>query len=186
MIFRTISFNTLFLLAIVIASHPVNAQLLDEEALKSADAQQLLQEVTVFTTIQKGISLSVAECTLSTECTANVNRSEMEQLISLIDDRVNTLSLRYSDSGDTSLEPVLVGYADVRDSYKVTLEKMNSLPQFAQKDEVVDELGGDEFLSAAKSSRNALPENLMKLFQDVDEEIVDDAVDDATAPEETP
>ena len=161
------------------------AQILDDKTLESADAQILQKEIDVFTTIERGIALSVAECELLETCNASVNRGEVEQLISKIDDRVNALSLRYTENGDASLEGVLVNYADVRDSYKAILEKMGSLPQFAQQQETTDEFAGDDFFTAGTSKSNALPDNLMQLFQDADEEILDDATDDSTAPAST-
>lgn len=158
------------------------AQILDDGVIESADAQTLQQEIDVFTTIQRGINLSVAECELFEACNANVNRGEIERLISTIDGRVNSLSLRYSETGDSSLEGVLVAYADVRDSYKTILEKIGTMAQFAQQQEIDAASEGDDFFTAGTGSNNSVPAELMQLFQDADEELVDDPVEDSASP----
>jgi len=152
----------------------VHSQILEEQALDSADSAKFQQEIEIFTTIKDGITLSVAECELVESCTVNVNRGEVEQLITVIDTRVNALSLRYTESADPGLESVLVAYADTRDSYKSLLDKMNSMPQFAQQQDTASDLETDDFFTSAGGRAGSVPNELMQLFQDADEELVDD------------
>jgi len=178
----------LFLLAIspvliFTKTSELNAQILSEGSLETADVQRLQQDLSVFTTIQRGITLSVAECELSETCSASVNRGELEQLITTVDGRVNSLSLRYTESGDAGLENILVGYADVRDSYRLLLDKMATLPQFASQQAISSDLEGDDFFTSGTGRVNRISDDLMQLFQDADEELVDDALDEETTPE---
>jgi hypothetical protein len=152
----------------------VHSQILEEQVLDSADSAKFQQEIDIFTTIKDGITLSVAECELVESCPVNVNRSEVEQLITVIDSRVNALSLRYTESADRGLESVLVSYADTRDGYKALLDKMNTMPQFAQQSDVASDLETDDFFTGAGSRAGAMPNELMQLFQDADEELLDD------------
>jgi hypothetical protein len=152
-------------------------QILEEQVLDSADSAKFQQEIDIFTTIKDGIALSVAECELVETCAVNVNRGEVEQLITVIDTRVNALSLRYTESADPGLESVLVAYADTRDSYKALLDKMNSMPQFAQQQDVASDLEVDDFFTAAGGRAGSVPNELMQLFQDADEELVDDDIE---------
>lgn len=187
MLLKTISPKTWSLwvgtLCIFVNAVFAQAQIIEDGSIESADAQSLLQEIELFTTIQQGISLSVTECELLDACNASVNRSEVEQLISTIDNRVNALSLRYTETGDTGLESILVGYVDVRDNYKLILEKMASIPVFAQQESAAVGFDGDDFFTGATNS-GSVSDDLMQLFQDADDELVDDALEDVPATEE--
>lgn len=163
--------------------YTINAQILDERNIESADTQVLKNELDVFATIQYGISLSVAECEVLDTCSASVNRGEVEQMMTTIDSRVNTLSLRYTETGDTGLESILVGYADMRDSYNEILEKMADMPQFEQQQEITTDLERDDFFTSGASRSNSVSNDLMQLFRDSDEELVDDFSDESTIPE---
>jgi len=163
--------------ALLLTIGNAHGQILEETVLDSADSAKFQQEIAIFTTIKDGIALSVAECELVDTCSVNVNRGEVEQLITVIDTRVNVLSLRYTESVDSGLESVLVAYADTRDGYKSLLDKMNSMPQFAQQQDVASDLETDDFFTAAGALAGSVPNELMQLFQDADEELVDDEID---------
>jgi hypothetical protein len=154
------------------------AEILSEEDAATADTGALRQEIDLFTTIQRGVLLSVVECELVETCTAGVNKSEVEQIISMLDTRINSLSVRYTDTEDPALETVLLGYVDVRDSYNAILEKMDALPVFDVTEEaVVDEFGGDAFYGGVNSTgTGGVSQELFRLFQDADDELSDDDI----------
>lgn len=134
-------------------------------------------------TIQQGIKLSVAECELVENCTPTVSRVELDQIVTMLDNRVNTLSLRYSETTDAALEGVLLSYADMRDSYKQILGKMDTMPLFAAEQPAVeDALETDDFFTKGVAGTGKVSADLMQLFRDEDEDLVDDVID---TPEES-
>lgn len=151
---------------------PVSAQILSEDYAANADILILNNEIDIFSTIEEGVRLSVAECELFESCSASVNRDELDQLITTINTRINSLSLRYSDSGESGLEEVLVSYVDIRDNYNQILEKIESMPQFETED-LESDVGFDAFFSFGPVN-NEVSDELMDLYRDVDEEITDD------------
>ena len=165
-------------------SYNASAQLLEDDALQSAEVQKLSQEIDMLNTIQRGIKLSVAECELSETCSTIVSRAELDQIISMLDARVDSLSLRYSETTDTALEGVLVAYADMRDGYKQILDKIAAMPQFAtQEAAAADGLETDEFFTAGAAGSGSVSAELMQLFSDADDELVDDITDDSEQPD---
>ncbi|MGK0297615.1 MAG: hypothetical protein ACI9XC_001225 [Gammaproteobacteria bacterium] len=150
-------------------------QILNDDYAAGADALILKNEISIFSSIQEGVKLSVAECEIFDSCNASVNRDELNQLITTIDGRINSLSVRYSDSGETALEEVLIGYVDIRDSYNVILERIESLPQFIHE-EIEEDFGGDDFFGFGATTYNAVSDEIQQMFEDVDEEIIDDDI----------
>lgn len=165
----------------------VSAQILEDRSLASAEVQKLKQEVEMLSTIQQGIKLSVAECELVESCSPTVSRVELDQIVAMLDTRVNTLSLRYSETTDAELEGVLLSYADMRDSYKQILGKMDGMPQFAaEQPEVADALATDDFFTAKVGGTGKVSAELMQLFRDEDEDLVDDVIDTPENPGDNP
>lgn len=170
----------------ILLSSAVAAEILDEDVAPGAEVSLLRQELTVFTSIHNGVLLSVAECELSDSCDASVSRTEIEAIIGTINNRVNTLSVRYLDSNDAELENVLIAYADARDDYNAILEKLAAMPQFYRQEETVadDLVTDDAFLN--RGAGGGVSAELLRLYEDIDEEIVDDELmieDDLTVPE---
>jgi len=151
----------------------LDAQILTEDTANNASLGVLKQEVEVFTTIRNGLYLSVAECELFDQCDANVNKGEIEQLLVVLDNRINLLSARYTVTTEADLESILVGYVDVRDGYSNILQKMESLPQFEHQLNTAD-IGIDLYGSDATSGE--VPDNLLRLFMDTDNDLVDDDI----------
>jgi hypothetical protein len=168
----TVKLTLLFIL--LVAINNIHAQILNEDYAAGADVLILKNELDIFSTIQQGVQLSVVECELFETCSASVNRDEISQLISTIDTRINALSVRYSDAQDVSLEEVLVSYVDIRDSYNVILDKMNSMPQFEVEEVVEDEFGFDDFFGFGAAAASEVSPEIQQLFEDVDDEIIDD------------
>jgi hypothetical protein len=167
---------SLFLLLIVVNSNTA-AQILNSDYASGADTLILKNEIDIFSTIQEGIRLSIAECELFDSCNANVNREELNQIIDTINIRINTLSIRYSDTPETALEDVLIAYVDVRDQYNELLDKIADMPEFAVDEPVVD-FEFEDYLnnasSASPSNTNEVSDEYMDLFEDADEALLDD------------
>jgi hypothetical protein len=107
-------------------------------------------------------------------------------LISTINGRINSLSVRYSDTGEAALEEVLVGYVDIRDGYNEILEKIESLPQFEVKETPVDEFGFDGFFGFGPATTNEVSPEIQQLFEDADEELSDDILTDDVDSQDIP
>ena len=170
---RPISKCCAMIAVILLFTQNINAQILSEDYAAGADVVILKNEINIFSSIQEGVRLSVIECELFESCSASVNRDELSQLITTIDGRINTLSLRYSDTDEADLEEVLIGYVDVRDGYNEILEKLETLPQFAQQ-QSTDEFSFDDFFTFEGNSDTSVPSEMQELFEDADEELVDD------------
>jgi len=162
------------LFIMLIALNAAHSQILNEDYAAGADVLILKNELDIFSTIQQGVQLSVVECELFKTCSASVNRDEISQLISTIDTRINALSVRYTDAQDASLEEVLVSYVDIRDSYNLILDKMNTMPQFEVEEVVEDEFGFDDFFGFGAAAASEVSPEIQQLFEDVDDEIIDD------------
>lgn len=163
-------------LVILFASKYASAQILNSNYASGADVLILQNEIDIFSTIQEGIKLSIAECELFDTCSANVNMEELNQIINTINTRINTLSLRYTESGESALENVLIAYVDIRDQYNSLLEKVSDMPEFETSDSVV-EFEFEDYLSNTSTpadSNNELSEEYRELFEDADEALLDD------------
>ena len=165
-------------LVLVLFSASINAsaQILNADYAAGADVLILKNEIDIFSTIQEGIKLSIAECELFDSCSANVNMEELNQIINTINTRINTLSLRYTDSEETALVDVLIAYVDIRDEYNNLLEKISDMPEFETTDSVVD-FEFEDYLSntpTPANPNNELSEEYRELFEDADEALLDD------------
>lgn len=169
------SYYISLLLVLISVSTNTSAQILNAEYASGADVLILQNEIDIFSTIQEGIKLSIAECELIDSCNANVNLEELNQIISTINTRINTLSLRYTDTPETALENVIVGYVDIRDQYNELLDKISDMPEFETNNAVVD-FEFDDYLSntSSPSNSNGVSEEYMNLFEDADEALEDD------------
>ncbi len=164
---------SLFLVLILVNTN-TSAQILNADYASGADVLILNNEINIFTTIQEGIRLSIVECELFDTCSASVNTEELNQIISTINNRINSLSIRYSDSGEIALEDVLIGYVDIRDQYNELLEKISDMPQFEVEESVVEFEFEDYISSPSTSQSNEVSNEMMDLFEDADDELLDD------------
>lgn len=166
-------YKTLLVCILCMVFLKANAQILTEDTAGEATMDLLKQEVSVFSTIRNGLSLSVAECELFEQCTANVNKGEIEQLLGVIDDRINLLSTRFTLTPDADLESVLIGYVDVRDDYSAILDKIQTLPEFEHQvgsDDIGLDLYGEDVGS------DEVPDDLLRLYMDANNDLVDDDI----------
>ena len=162
--------SPVWLLVLLVFSTAPQAQILIEGTAAAADLNTLRNEVQILSTISQGVQLSVAECELSDSCAASVNGEELDQLINTINLRINNLSVRYTDTREPGLEDILIGYVDVREDYNALRDKLDVLPQFFGRT-VGDDLGADAFIE----SGGVVSEEILELYEDVDEELTDDA-----------
>jgi hypothetical protein len=166
---------TALVMGLLLLAQDIQAQILNEDYAAGADVLILKNEMDIFSSIQQGVKLSVTECELFDSCSASVNRDELNQLITTINGRINSLSIRYTDSGEAALEEVLVGYVDLRDGYNQILEKIETLPQFEQQ-QVTDEFSVDDFFSFGPVPVNEVSDEIQELFEDVDENLTNDDI----------
>lgn len=150
-------------------------EILDDEIASGADLIALEQEARSLNTIKKGIALSLAMCEGIELCTPNVNRDELEQFINTINTRIDSLSQRMGESDNTEIEPVLIAYADARESYSEYLDKLGTM--VVEEDTTDDLFGQDDFFSTIRQQRPTKTlRQFQELFNDVDEEILDDII----------
>lgn len=146
--------------------------ILSEDAAPEADVARLEQEAALFETIRQGVALALAQCELTSAetCTLTVSRDELERLLETLNQRITQLAERHAESGEATLEPVLVAYADARDGYSRVLEKLATVsPPGAA-------VGGSEGPAAGEVAEKAgttLPE-AYEVFKDVDEAFTDE------------
>ncbi len=162
--YNTIHHVSWLLLLFFVTSH-AHGDILDVTYVPHADIPALQAEISVFSTIQQGVILSVSECELSEDCDASVSKYEIEQLIDAIEERVTALSTRYLDSANEDLEGVLLAYAETRDRYQEILDKLQELPQFHEEEE-----------KDTLSLTGGVPPAIFELFYDADEELMDDFI----------
>ncbi|NNE37507.1 MAG: hypothetical protein HKN08_04315 [Gammaproteobacteria bacterium] len=166
----------LMLFTLFVCMNSAYSQILNEDYAAGADVLILKNEIGIFSTIQQGVELSVVECELFADiCSADVNPSELDQLITTIDSRINALSIRYTESPNADLEEVLVSYVDIRDGYNSILDKINTMPQFEVEEVVEDEFGFDDFFGFGAEAASEVDPEIQQLFEDYDSgELLDD------------
>ena len=108
-------------------------EILSDDNVAGADVTALEAEAMVFDTLREGIAISVARCEVET-CVPDVNRDELELLIEKLNNRISALSGRYQESGDSTLEKVLLSYSSSRDSYNGFLDKLDILAAPAEEE----------------------------------------------------
>ena len=156
--------------------------ILRDEAAPDADANVLLAEAKLFDSIRKGVALSLAECDLQSQpCDPAVNREELKQVMDKLDNRINLLAARHDQTGEKSLEDVLLTYANVRDDYKQFMEKLDKVAPAQPEDtgENVFDLFG-----TAQGGTPKLPD-AYNVFEDADQPIKDDDTQPGNAPDAT-
>lgn len=161
-----------------------DSAILRDDAAPQADSTVLLAEAHLFDTIRKGVALSLAECELQAQgaCEPTVNREELQQVMDKLDNRINLLAARHDQTGEKSLEEVLLTYANVRDDYKKFMDKLDEISPAKPEDtgENVFDLFGN-----APTSATQLPGSY-SVFEDADQPIRDDDAQPQNAPASAP
>ncbi len=169
--------NTLIAIAALCLSPLLSAAILGKAELEQADMAMLQTDSATFTSIQRGIALSLAQCDGVDLCSLNVDEAEMEALISALDTRIDTLTLKQENVEDPdSFQAVLATYVDTRDDYNAQLEKLRELKSELDSDAgFLDEaLPEPDFPVETARDAELLDyiEDELELFED--DELIDD------------
>lgn len=143
-------------------------EILPNDIAESADISVLAAEADVFNTIKKGVTLSLAMCEGVKNCSPTVTSAELEQILNTLKTRIDNVTQRYEQSGDKSLEEILVAYADARESYTQNLEKLKTIVV----EEPAETTSGSDFFGGAGSAAGSNKE--FSIFNDTDKDLQDD------------
>ena len=158
----------------------MHAAILDNEEAADAEISTLQKEAALFKTIGAGIALSLAQCEGIDLCTVNVEEVELKELIQVLSQRIDTLTLKQEEVIDPEeFQQVLTAYVDEFDSYSSHLEKLNAIKGaiYESEDSVTDEFQFEieEADFPVESARiEELPTYVDELEAFEDEEIEDD------------
>jgi hypothetical protein len=148
-------------------------EILDEEAVMAAETGKLEAETRLLAGIGSGISLSLAVCDLTDECSPAVAREELQSLLDLTVRRIDVLLARRFEADEASLDSILVAYATARDRYSAQLEQLGTVLPAEPGAAGLDEMTGD-VLHRQDPAEAAGPEDLEQLFQDLDLQTLED------------
>jgi hypothetical protein len=170
------AFLYLFLL---IASINLPAAILDNEEAADAEINTLQAEAALFKTIGASIALSLAQCEGVDLCTVNVEEVELKELLKVLSQRINDLTLKQEEVIDPDeFQQVLTTYVNEYDSYSSHLEKLNAINGaiYEGEDSVADEFQFEieADFPVETATNEALPSYLDELAAFEDEEILDD------------
>ena len=148
------------------------ARILNDDEAGSADIASLTTESALFETLQKGIALSLAQCEFDAVCAPNVRRQGLQRIVDVLGVRISSIGVRYEETGEAELEQILISYVDSRDVYSGFIEKLGTIaPELdAEEDAGLEE----EDIFANQFGRLPNIRQLYSVFEDVDEEILDD------------
>ncbi len=155
----------------------LSAAILNKAELEQADITMLQTDSATFTSIQRGIALSLAQCDGVDLCTLKVDEAEMEALINALETRIDALTLKQENVEDPdSFQAILATYVDTRDDYNAQLEKLRELKSALDSDEgFLDEaLPEPDFPVETARDAELLDyiEDELELFED--DELIDD------------
>jgi hypothetical protein len=120
--------NKVFILFIVLASINLPAAILDKDEVDSADLNLLQDETVLFKSIGMGIALSIAQCEGVDICSLTVEEKEIEELINVLDERIDNLVLKQEEAEDpVEFDKVLTAYVSERENYTAHLEKLKNI-----------------------------------------------------------
>ena len=162
----------------------VDAEILDEAATAGADIEKLKAETKVLETIGQGVTLSLAQCAGVENCEPPVNRAELERLAATVEQRINGLVPRQSETG---VEDLLIAYASIRDTYSSQLGKLGEIAPEAEPAAETDTFGSETPAEGATESAAApAASSEFSIFEDVDESLTDEPAEDEGAEPEAP
>jgi len=151
-----------------------NAGILSTEDAQVANAEALRTEVSIFKSILEGLTLSVAQCDKVEACMPDASSGEVQQLMSTLDQRIESLGQRQQDADSGSgLEAVLVAYKNEREDYAQFLGKLGSGSEDSSVIEDIDEseLFGNEEDKADASQQPEEGKQSYDVFSDEDEDL---------------
>jgi hypothetical protein len=110
-------------------TYGAGVEILSDDAAAKADVKTLKTEASLFEKIKNGVMLSLAACDSVKNCNPHVNTDEIHRILIKLDDRITSLSTRYSKTKEKGLVQVLLTYADARKGYAKALDKIDALSE---------------------------------------------------------
>ena len=157
----------------------VGEGILSDEDGKAAEPEALLAEVAVFKGIREGLTLTFALCDIDIGCDPAASDSEVKQLLSALDQRIDGLTQRQQDAEESGgLDDILLAYFDEREGFSQIMEKLGGSSESgsAVVGENIDEadLFGEDESEAEATAETEEADNLEQfsdMFADEDEEL---------------
>ena len=145
-------------------------EILATDVAQGADVSALQAEAKSFNTIKQGVALSLAMCEGNDLCKPNVNRDELNEIISTLNERISSIGQRYEETGNKDLEGVLLAYSSAKDDYSKYLDKLNTMvPEESNTTE--DLFGSTDLFGGFGTPASVDP---FAIFNDAGDEIKDD------------
>lgn len=146
-------------------------EILPDKIASGADVSVLQAEANSFNAIKKGVALSLAMCDGVDSCKPNVNRDELKQIISTLDERIGSIGERYEKSGDKDLEGVILAYSNAKDDYTKYLDKLNTIVP-PEQDSNGELFGQSDLFSGFNASGTG--SSPLDILNDANQELKDD------------
>ena len=157
----------------------LSAAILDNDEAADAELAVLQEETALFNSIGVSIALSLAQCEGVDLCTVNVEEVELKELIKVLSERIDALTLKQEEVIDPDeFQQVLTAYVNEFDNYSAHLEKLNTIKGaiYQSEDSIGDdfqfEIEADFPVESAKNEVLIDFSNELEAFED--EEIIDD------------
>jgi hypothetical protein len=154
----------------------VGEGILSDEDGKAAEPEALLAEVAVFKGIREGLTLTFALCDIDLGCDPAASDSEVKQLLTALDQRIDGLTQRQQDSEESEgLDDVLLAYFDEREGFSQILEKLGDSSEAGSSvvggDIEESDLFGEDESEAEATAETDSVEQFNDMFADEDEEL---------------
>lgn len=178
-----INIKKLLFLVLSFISINVSAVILEKDAFENAELSELQNETVLFNSIGLGIALSLAQCEGIDSCSLTVDETELRQLITTLEDRINNLILKQEEAQDpVAFDKVLTAYVSERESYESHLNKLlNITGSTSEESDLLEdsfELESEVSDFPVDSAQNAELLDYLNELQELeafeDEELVDD------------
>ena len=178
-----INIKKLLFLSLCFISINVSAAILEKDAFENAELSELQNETVLFNSIGLGIALSLAQCEGVDSCSLTVDETELRQLITTLEDRINNLILKQEEAQDpVAFDKVLTAYVSERESYESHLNKLlNITGSTSDESDLLEdsfELESEVSDFPVDSAQNAELLDYLNEIQELeafeDEELVDD------------
>ena len=157
-------------IALFTSVNAYSGSILDDESIANAEISALQAEAQLFEKLQNGVLLTVTQCEFTTKCDPEVSGDELQQIIDKLNFRISTLATRNLNNQEQDLEQILLSYAKIRDHYADMINVVNEIaPDLLSNN---DEISDENFLTDISSPQ--VPPDLLEIFQDVDDVLLDD------------
>jgi hypothetical protein len=139
------------------AWHSVASEIMPLSAIETADQDALSADINMFNAIGLGISLSIAECTDNDICSPRLSKEELQQLIDVLDQRINSLLSRQQDhAARFDLTNIILSYVETKEKYTDYDARLSQIVQ-TDSDQIDLSVGENQ-----------------EIFYDIDEQLLDD------------